>query len=183
MIRCLIYFLIFYGNVLTGQISDTFVEESFTKKSTILSSLIPGAGQVHNNSIRPHEIRNKLWWKLPIIYGGIGVTCFQINLNNQEFRNVKNERINRLNGNPPLNFTYYSSDQLKLIQEQYRRLRDLSIISFLGVYLIQIIDANVEAHLFLFDINDNLGFHFKPFYSLGYQSNYFIPQLSINVKI
>ena len=183
MIRCLIYFLIFFSNVLTGQISDTLDEKSFTKKSTILSSLIPGAGQVHNNSIRPLEIRNKLWWKLPIIYGGIGATCFQINLNSQEFKNVKNERISRLYGNPPLNFTSYSSDQLKLIQEQYRRLRDLSIISFLGVYLIQIIDANVEAHLFLFDINDNLGFHFKPFYSIEFQSNYFIPQLSINVKI
>ena len=103
----------------------------------MLSSLVPGAGQVHNNNIRPLEIRNKLWWKLPIIYGGIGAACFQININNQEFKNVKNERISRLNGNPPVNFTSYSSEQLKLIQE-YRRLRDLSIISFLGVYLIQI---------------------------------------------
>ena len=106
-----------------------------------------------------------------------------INLNNQEFNNVKNERISRINGNPPLNFPSYSNNQLKLIQDQYRRLRDLSIISFLGVYLIQIIDANVEAHLFLFDISENLGFQFKPYYQSGYQSNYFIPQLSINVKI
>ena len=183
MIRSLIYFLIFCSNVLTGQINDILEEKSFTKKSTILSSLIPGAGQVHNNSIRPLEIRNKLWWKLPLIYSGIGATCFQINLNNQEFKNIKNERISRLNGNPPQNFYDYSSEQLKLIQDQYRRLRDLSIISFIGVYLIQILDANVEAHLFLFDINDNLGIHFKPYYSLGYQSNYFIPQLTINVKI
>tara|TARA_B000000475_G_scaffold39138_1_gene29001 strand:- start:104 stop:655 length:552 start_codon:yes stop_codon:yes gene_type:complete len=183
MIRYLIYFLFLFSKISIGQLNDTLSKKSFTKKSTILSSLIPGAGQVHNNSIRPQEIRNKLWWKLPIIYGGIGATCIQINLNNQEFNNVKNERISRVNGNPPLNYTSYSNDQLKLIQDQYRRLRDLSIISFLGVYLIQIIDANVEAHLFLFDISDNLGFQFKPYYQPGYQSNYFIPQLSINVKI
>lgn len=183
MIRYLIYFFILFSNIVKSQSNDTLIEKSFTKKSTILSSLIPGAGQVHNNSIRPLEIKNKLWWKLPIIYGGIGATCFQINFNNQEFNNVKNERISRVNGNPPLDFPSYSTDQLKLIQDQYRRLRDLSIISFLGVYLIQIIDANVEAHLFLFDISDNLGFHFKPIYQLGYSSNYFIPQFSINVKI
>tara|TARA_B100001093_G_scaffold313994_1_gene299615 strand:- start:369 stop:920 length:552 start_codon:yes stop_codon:yes gene_type:complete len=183
MIRYLIFFLILFSNNSISQLNDTLSEKSFTKKSTILSSILPGAGQVHNNSIRPIEIRNKLWWKLPIIYGGIGAACFQINYNNQEFKNVKKERISRLNGNPPLNFSLYSSDQLKIIQDQYRRLRDLSIISLLGVYLIQIIDANVEAHLFLFDISDNLSFHFKPIYQLGYQSIYFTTQISINVKI
>lgn len=166
-----------------GQLNDSLLPNSFTKKSTILSSLFPGAGQIHNNKIRPLEIKNKLWWKLPIIYGGIGASCFQINFNNQEFNKVKNERINRINGNPASDYQFYSSDQLKLIQDQYSRLRDLSIISFLGVYLIQIIDANVEAHLFLFDISDNLGFQFKPFYQFGYESNYFIPQFSLNVKI
>ena len=122
MIRYLIYFLIFSSNISIGQLDDTLSEKSFTKKSTILSTLIPGAGQVQNNSIRPLEIRNKLWWKLPIIYGGIGATCIQINLNNQEFNNVKNERISRINGNPPLNFPSYSNNQLKLIQDEYRRL-------------------------------------------------------------
>ena len=183
MIRNLIYFLIILSNSLISQSNDTLLEKSFTKQSTILSSLIPGAGQIHNNSIRPNETKNRLWWKLPVIYSGIGVTCFQINFNNQAFKNVKKERISRVNGNPPLEFPLYSNDQLKLIQNQYRRLRDLSIISFLGVYLIQIIDANVEAHLFLFDISDNLGFQFKPNFHFGSQSNFFTPQLSINVKI
>ena len=183
MIRYLIYFLILYSNISIGQLNDTLSEKYFTKKATILSILIPGAGQIHNNKIRPLEIKNKLWWKLPLIYSGIGATCFQINYNNQEFKKIKTERISRVNGNPALNYPLYSNDQLKLIQDQYRRLRDLSIISCLGVYLIQIIDANVEAHLFLFDISDNLGFHLKTFFHLGYQSNYFIPQFSINVKI
>ena len=74
MIRYLIYFLFLSGNISIGQLNDTLSKKSFTKKSTILSTLIPGAGQVHNNSIRPLEIRNKLWWKLPIIYGGIVAT-------------------------------------------------------------------------------------------------------------
>jgi len=51
---------------------------------------------------------------------------------------------------------------LKILQSQYQRWRDLSVISFLGIYILQIIDANVEAHLFLFDSSDKLSFHLSP---------------------
>ena len=47
------------------------------------------------------------------------------------------------------------------MQEDYRRLRDISLISFFGVYLLQVIDANVEAHLFQFDTDDKLSLTLK----------------------
>ena len=82
-----------------------------------------------------------------------------------------------------VNYILYSSEQLKLIQNEYRRLRDFSIISFLGVYLLQIIDANVEAHLFLFDISDNLSINFKPKNQNNVVSSYLVPQFSLNFKL
>ena len=69
------------------------------------------------------------------------------------------------------------------VQNEYRRLRDFSIISFLGVYLLQIIDANVEAHLFLFDISENLSFNFKPINQNNLVSSYLVPQFSLNFKL
>ena len=60
-----------------------------------------------------------------------------------------------------------TKEQLKEIQDEYRRLRDLSVISLIGIYFLQVIDANVESHLFLFDISDNLTFRIKPSYQIN----------------
>jgi hypothetical protein len=129
------------------------------------------------------HLKNRLWWKLPIIYGGLGTTTYLIKFNHQEFRAIKDERLSRQDGNSAVNYITYSSGQLKLIQSQYRRLRDFSIISFLGVYLLQIIDANVEANLFLFDISDNLSINFKPLNQINVVSSFLIPQFSLKFKI
>ena len=140
-----------------GQINiDSLDKEKFIKKSTVLSALIPSAGQIHNTKIKPDHVRSRLWWKIPVIYGGISTTGYFIYFNQNEFKNIRTERLNRQNGIAPNLYTFYSSSQLKILQEEYRRLRDISVISFLGFYLLQIIDANVEANLFLFDTNDNL---------------------------
>ena len=182
MIRFFIYFLILFSNQFTCQSIDTIDQKKFTKRSTILSCIVPGLGQFQNNQIRPENVKNRLWWKLPIIYAGIGSTTFSVNFNNQEFRKIKEERVSRNQGNAAHNYPLYSIDQLKIIQEDYRRLRDLSLISFIGVYVLQIIDANVEAHLFLFDISDHLGFKLKPTFLMENETNYFTTQISFNIK-
>ena len=140
-----------------GQINiDSLDKEKFIKRSTVLSALIPSAGQIHNTKIKPDHIRSRLWWKIPVIYGGISTTGYFIYFNQNEFKNIRTERLDRQNGIAPNLYAFYSSSQLKILQEEYRRLRDVSVISFLGFYLLQIIDANVEANLFLFDTDDNL---------------------------
>ena len=140
-----------------GQINiDSLDKEKFIKRSTVLSALIPSVGQIHNTKIKPDHIRSRLWWKIPVIYGGISTTGYFIYFNQNEFKNIRTERLDRQNGIAPNLYAFYSSSQLKILQEEYRRLRDVSVISFLGFYLLQIIDANVEANLFLFDTDDNL---------------------------
>ena len=132
------------------------------KKATILSSCIPGAGQVYNNFYRPANQKNRLWWKLPLIYGGLGTATFFIIDNNTQFKSFKNERLYRQETGLTNLYPEYSSDQLKVIQEDYRRWRDLSVISFIGVYLLQLVDANVEGHLIHFDNSDDLTIDIYP---------------------
>jgi hypothetical protein len=183
MIRIVLYLLIISNANCFAQTNDTLDKDRFNFRSTILSSILPGSGQIHNNKIKPVHLNNRLWWKLPIIYGGLGTTTYLIKFNHQEFRAIKDERLSRQDGNSAVNYITYSSGQLKLIQSQYRRLRDFSIISFLGVYLLQIIDANVEANLFLFDISDNLSINFKPLNQINVVSSFLIPQFSLKFKI
>jgi hypothetical protein len=184
MIRTLIFLLIIITNNNFAQNSDSLKKNKFSFKSTLLSSVIPGSGQVHNNIIRSNTTKNRLWWKLPLIYGGLGTTLYLINFNNQEFNSIKNERLNRIDGNSPIYYAQYSENQLKEIQDEYRRLRDLSVISLIGIYFLQVIDANVESHLFLFDISDNLTFRIKPSYQINnYYNNSFSTQFSLNIKI
>ena len=159
MIRAFLFFLIFSILTFKSQCQiniNSLDKEKFIKRSTVMSALIPSAGQIHNTKIKPNHIRSRLWWKIPLIYGGISTTGYLIYFNQNEFKNIRTERIKKKNGVAPNLYALYSSSQLKILQEEYRRLRDISVISFLGFYLLQIIDANVEANLFLFDTDDNL---------------------------
>jgi hypothetical protein len=135
------------------------------KTAVILAAIIPSAGHIYNHIKRLPHHKSHLWWKLPIIYGGMGFSGYMIVNNHQQYKAFKQERINRLDVNyNPVNGDYalYADFQLLQIQEQYRKWRDLSVIGALGFYLLQIIDANVEAHLMHFDISDDMSLHISP---------------------
>ena len=160
--RFYLIILILFFSVITYTQKNEVDSTHLPKKATIFSSIIPGAGQIYNNFHRPSEQKNRLWWKLPIIYGGLGTATFFVIDNNREFNAYKDERLCRQETGLINNFSQYSSDQLKLIQEDYRRWRDLSIISFLGIYLLQLVDANVEGHLIHFDNSNDLSIELQP---------------------
>ena len=133
MIR-VFFILILFCFLFDGQSQiniDSLDKEKFIKRSTVLSALIPSAGQIHNTKIKPDHIRSRLWWKIPVIYGGISTTGYFIYFNQNEFKNIRTERLDRQNGIAPNLYAFYSSSQLKILQEEYRRLRDISVISFL----------------------------------------------------
>lgn len=146
-----------------------------------MSAFIPSAGQIHNTKIKPDHVRSRLWWKIPLIYGGISTTGYFIYFNQNEFKNIRTERLNRQNGVAPNLYAFYSSTQLKILQEEYRRLRDISVISFLGFYFLQIIDANVEANLFLFDTDDNLSLKMD-INNYSWTSQPFTPSLTLTYR-
>ncbi len=145
------------------------------KTAVILAAIIPSAGHIYNHIKRLPHHKSHLWWKLPIIYGGIGFSGYMIVNNHQQYKAFKQERINRLDVNyNPVNGNYalYADFQLLQIQEQYRKWRDLSVIGALGFYLLQIIDANVEAHLMHFDISDDMSIHISPLFQTNFSQNY-----------
>jgi len=133
------------------------------RKAALFSAIIPGAGQVYNNKFRPLDKKSKLWWKLPVIYGGLAASVYFTIQNNKQYQLFYTERKNRLDPSYTAQFyPDYSSDLLLPVQESYRKRRDYSIIGGLVVYLLNVVDANVEGHLIHFDATDNLTINLLP---------------------
>ncbi|MEN8186519.1 MAG: DUF5683 domain-containing protein [Bacteroidota bacterium] len=111
-------------------------------RATFYSAILPGLGQAYN----------KKYWKIPIIYAalGTGVYFYEENLHQLDrYKTAYKQRIagfpdefNGLDGNPLV-----SEDGLLRAQDVYRKNRDLSIFITLGLYALNIIEANVDAHL------------------------------------
>ena len=170
--------ILFTINVSMGQTTDINSTHR-PKKSTFLAAVLPGAGHIYNNIHRKGKQKNRLWWKLPIIYGGISTSIYFIIDNNKEFHSFKNERLYRQETGLINMYPEYSSSQLQVIQEDFRKWRDMSVISVLGFYLIQLVDANVEGHLLHFDTSDKLSLSFTPQF-INYNTSY---QARLNIKI
>jgi hypothetical protein len=138
-----------------GDSLKTGKEERFhsPRKATILSAVLPGAGQAYNRK----------YWKMPIVYAGMGTAAYFIYFNNQQFQLYKDALIADLDGDPnTVNTIGFTTSQLDQLQETYRRWRDLSWFALAGVYVLQIIDANVDAYLFYYDVSDDLSLRILP---------------------
>jgi len=147
------------------------------RKATILSAILPGAGQAYN----------KKYWKIPIIYAGFAGLGYFIHWNNNNYQIMKlayNDVTDNEAGEPfgeddPTNsytklrgYEYYNlSDATALSnfktnvskqQDYYRRNRDLLVIGTFVFYGLNIIDANVDANFFDFDMSDDLTFNWQP---------------------
>lgn len=129
-----------------------FVKQHDPKKAA-LWSLIPGAGQIYN----------KKYWKLPIVYGLLGVSGYFIIENQREFTKYKDEAILRYNHGDTLNFTDLTNEEVLGYKELYENNRNLSILVFVGAYLLTIVDATVDAYFFEYDISPDVSFRAEPF--------------------
>ena len=175
--------VILISSQIFSQNNDTLDRQFFVKKSTVMSAVFPGLGQIHNNQIKPNNISSRLWWKIPIIYGGLSATTYLFIQNLSEHNIVRNERLSRLDGNQAINYLNYKNDEdLRVIQNIYRKRRDLSFIGIIGIYILQLVDANVEAHLFLFDSSDNLSLNISFVSPLIYDKK-ITPLLSMNYHL
>ena len=146
----------------TGDVKsvETPAEESVyyhsPKKATIMSAILPGLGQIYN----------KKYWKVPILYGGIALTGYYLNDNLKNIDKYKTAYIAETDGDPnTVNETKFTAPQLDKIIDQYKSWRDLSYIAFAVIYALNIIDANVDAHLFYFDVSDDISLNWAPYLS------------------
>ncbi|QIA09766.1 DUF5683 domain-containing protein [Draconibacterium halophilum] len=160
--------------------AETEVEHS-PKKATIYSAVLPGLGQAYN----------KKYWKIPLIYAGFGTIGYFIHWNNNNYKIMRQAYADLTDGPGPYgaedptnsymkleatqindlnNPTVYNNFKTGLDKQQsyYRRNRDLLFISIIGFYGLNIIDASVDAHLYDFDISEDLTLNWQP--TIQYQS-------------
>jgi hypothetical protein len=141
----------------TAAKNDTsiFVKHS-PKKATLLSVFLPGAGQAYN----------KKYWKMPIVYAAGGTAVYGIIFYSKQYNNFKSaysERLTRGN-NADNYYNQFQTPTLKSYRDYYRYYRDLSFIGLGAIYILQIIDATVDAHFFDFKITDDLSLNVQPTY-------------------
>lgn len=126
-------------------------------KAAFYSALLPGLGQAYN----------KKYWKIPIVIGAIGTGVYFYTTNNKEYNRYRDAYKSRLagykndefyfdgNGNP-LQDPRVTTEALERGQKFYRKNKDLSLLITVGLYALNIIDANVDAHLMQYNIDENL---------------------------
>lgn len=121
-------------------------------KAAFYSAILPGAGQVYNN---------RYWWQLPAIYGGLGASFYFYSINDKAFNRYREayrlrkaglrDEFTDANGNQLI-----SNTSLERAQRTLQKNRDLSLLSAVLVYVLQIVEASVTAHLVQFDTSDSL---------------------------
>ena len=134
------------------------------KKAVLFSAIIPGAGQVYNHMAMPKG-QKKAFWKVPLIYAGLGTTGYFL-IQNQIQKNNFRAEYTRRDKFPddaiPTDYELYDNDAILTRYDQYLNWRDLSIIAFGAIYIVQLVDAGVEAHFVSFDISEDLSFNLDP---------------------
>ncbi len=123
------------------------------RKAVIYSAMLPGLGQIYNKKI----------WKVPVIYAGFGTFVYFISRNDRYYKDLKQALIDF----PDYELKYfdpgdYSYDQIERAKDGYKRYKELSIIGTVGFYVLQIIDASVDAYLFNWDVSEDISLHIEP---------------------
>jgi len=137
------------------------------RKATIYSTVMPGLGQIYNHK----------YWKVPIIYGGFATLGYFINFNNEVYTTYKRAYSDIIDNDPftnsyldlNINKAFFLPDKrtqftekLRRAKDDWRRNRDLVVISTAIFYAANIIDASVDGNFFNFDIGDDLTMNWAP---------------------
>jgi len=136
------------------------------RKAAIRSAIFPGLGQIYN----------KKYWKLPIVYGAIGTSAGVFFFNLTSYKDTRFAYKAKYNASlptataadtalllkikPPLG--RYSLETLRYYRDQYRRDIDYSVLFFIILWGLNVVDATVDAHLKAFDVSPDLSLHIKP---------------------
>lgn len=136
-------------------------------KAAFYSAILPGLGQAYN----------KRYWKIPIVYAALGTGIYFYASNNKDYKRYRNAYKRRLAGfnddefwgenidGSPLISPNISNDGLIRAQRTLRRNKEISLLVTIGLYALNIIDANVDAHLLQYNVDDNLAI--KPHFNFN----------------
>lgn len=131
---------------------ETYADKWVPRKASLYAAVVPGLGQIYN----------KKYWKLPIVYGGLIALGATANFYNNEHKVFRSELFQLLQDptfRPP---SGANEDQLRSAVDKARRERDFYFIMTGVFYLLQILDAHIDAHLKEFDLNPELNVVIDP---------------------
>lgn len=159
-----------------SQLSDTLVIDTLPKhspaKATYLSLAVPGLGQAYN----------KKYWKIPIVYALIGTPLFFGIDQQRSFNEFKDAYVERTKGNATKYDGVYSDDNLLSLIDFHRQNRDLFFVLTGVAYALNVVDAAVDAHLFYFDVSDDLSARLVPKIQYSNTNRAMIPSLTLSLK-
>lgn len=146
------------------------------KRASIYSAVLPGLGQAYNRK----------FWKIPIVYAGFGALGYNIYFNNTEYREFREAYRYVINKDTfPIVNKYigrYNANQLQIGRDYYRRNLELGYILAGAWYLLNIIDATVDAHLLDFDVGENLSMRIEPLILSQQQNSKSVAGIALNIR-
>ncbi|MFN5423498.1 MAG: DUF5683 domain-containing protein [bacterium] len=147
-----------------AKLADTTKKvRSNASKAALRSAILPGLGQVYN----------KKYWKVPIVYGLLAIPVSTYSYNSTWYNKTRfayTTRMTKDSANFPNiapELQPLSSSSLRLYRNEFRKGMDFSILGFLLLWGVNIIDAAVDGHLKGFDISDELSLKIAPKFSPG----------------
>jgi hypothetical protein len=138
------------GNIKT---TEGIYDPLAPSKAAFYSAILPGMGQIYN----------KKYWKAPIVWGALAIPVYYYQINNSDYKRFRTAYRLRKSGLPDEftladGTTNVSLETIESAQEQLRENRDFSLLSGIILYILQIVEASVNAHLLQFNTDDNLTF-------------------------
>ena len=137
---------------------DTTAKKFNPRTATLRSAILPGWGQWYN----------KKYWKIPIVYGALGITTGVFFYNLKTYKDLRKAVIYRLDkdtSNDHLidpQFTNLSTESIRMYRNAFRQNIDYSVLVFLGFWALNVVDATVDAHLKAFDVSSDIVLKIRP---------------------
>ncbi len=167
--------LSYWGSVMDGVHSYKYHKKVLPARASLYSAMLPGLGQMYNGD----------YWKIPIFYGGFVVTGYFISSNHSQYKRYR-DLYNQVSLPDSDLKGKYNPETMKYYRDTYRRFRDYSILSGILIYALNIIDANVFAHMQDFDVSEDLSASLSPGITMPLNFNYannMGPIVGFNLKI
>ncbi|WP_396212224.1 DUF5683 domain-containing protein [Flavobacterium sp.] len=160
MIRFLHIFLLvfFLGNAIGfAQETELKIKDTISSKKSQIDPLAPARAAFYS-AVLPGlgQAYNKKYWKIPIVYGALGTGIGIYAWNNSKYHEFRDAYKRRIANITDVKYSKYSNETLINAQSAYERQRDISLIVTVALYALNIVDANVDAHLKQFNVDDNL---------------------------
>ncbi len=135
------------------------------KRAALFSAILPGSGQIYNHIYnKKHNFH--VYWKVPIIYSSLYFASKALVNKIQLEKEIRDEYSNRINKNGfSIKWNSYDNYNLILLQKSAAKTRNTLYFVTGGIYLLQVIEASIDAHFSSFDISPNLGLSIHPFYT------------------